>query len=36
MAAEIDRRLGLQAAGSMLPFTVVDSATAKVSAALSA
>jgi RimJ/RimL family protein N-acetyltransferase len=29
MAAEIDRRLGLQAAGSMLPFTVVDSATGK-------
>ncbi len=24
MAAEIDRRLGLQAAGSMLPFTVLD------------
>ena len=26
MAAEIDRRLGLQAAGSMLPFTVFDAA----------
>ena len=26
MAAEIDRRLGLMAAGSMLPFTVLDSA----------
>lgn len=26
MAAEIDRRLGLQAAGSMLPFTVLDAA----------
>jgi RimJ/RimL family protein N-acetyltransferase len=25
MAAEIDRRLGLRAAGSMLPFTVLDS-----------
>jgi RimJ/RimL family protein N-acetyltransferase len=25
MAAEIDRRLGLQAAGSMLPFAVIDS-----------
>ena len=24
MSAEIDRRLGLQAAGSMLPFTVLD------------
>ena len=29
MAAEIDRRLGLQAAGSMLPFAVVDNATAR-------
>jgi N-acetyltransferase len=29
MTAEIDRRLGLQKAGSMLPFTVVDSATGK-------
>jgi len=29
MAAEIDRRLGLQAAGSMLPFAVIDNATAK-------
>ncbi len=27
MAAEIDRRLALQAAGSMLPFTVIDTAT---------
>lgn len=26
MAAEIDRRLGLQTAGSMLPFTVIDAA----------
>lgn len=26
MAAEIERRLGLQAAGSMLPFTVLDAA----------
>jgi RimJ/RimL family protein N-acetyltransferase len=26
MAAEIDRRLGLQAAGSMLPFAVIDNA----------
>jgi RimJ/RimL family protein N-acetyltransferase len=26
MAAEIDRRLGLEAAGSMLPFTVLDAA----------
>jgi RimJ/RimL family protein N-acetyltransferase len=29
MAAEIDRRLGLQAAGSMLPFAVVDNASGK-------
>jgi RimJ/RimL family protein N-acetyltransferase len=29
MAAEIDRRLGLQAAGSMLPFTAVDNSTGK-------
>jgi N-acetyltransferase len=29
MKKEIDRRLGLQAAGSMLPFTVVDHATGK-------
>ena len=29
MVAEIDRRLALQAAGSMLPFTVVDNATGK-------
>ncbi len=29
MGAEIDRRLGLQAAGSMLPFAVIDNATAK-------
>jgi RimJ/RimL family protein N-acetyltransferase len=29
MQAEIDRRLGLQAAGSMLPFAVIDYATAK-------
>ncbi|HEX5958464.1 MAG TPA: GNAT family protein [Hyphomicrobiaceae bacterium] len=27
MAAEIDRRLGLQAAGSMLPFAVIDAGT---------
>ncbi len=27
MAAEIDRRLGLQAAGTMLPFAVIDRAT---------
>jgi RimJ/RimL family protein N-acetyltransferase len=29
MAAEIDRRLALQAAGSMLPFAVVDNATGR-------
>jgi N-acetyltransferase len=29
MAAEIERRLGLQAAGSMLPFAVIDRATGK-------
>jgi RimJ/RimL family protein N-acetyltransferase len=29
MAAEIDRRLGLQAAGSMLPFAVIDNAAGK-------
>ena len=29
MAADIDRRLKLQAAGSMLPFAVIDHATAK-------
>jgi len=29
MGAEIDRRLGLQAAGSMLPFAVIDNAGAK-------
>lgn len=29
MAAEIDRRLGLQAAGSMLPFTVVEPASGR-------
>jgi len=29
MAAEIDRRLALQRSGSMLPFTVVDTATGK-------
>ena len=29
MAAEIDRRLALQAAGAMLPFTVIDNATRK-------
>jgi len=29
MKAEIARRLGLQAAGSMLPFAVIDNATAK-------
>ncbi|MGE3957704.1 MAG: GNAT family N-acetyltransferase [Vicinamibacterales bacterium] len=30
MAAEIERRLGLQAAGSMLPFTVLDASGAPV------
>jgi glucosamine--fructose-6-phosphate aminotransferase (isomerizing) len=30
MAAEIDRRLGLQAAGSMLPFTVLNGAGGRV------
>lgn len=30
MAAEIDRRLGLQAAGAMLPFTVIERATGQV------
>ncbi|WP_196259422.1 GNAT family N-acetyltransferase [Pelagibacterium limicola] len=30
MAAEIDRRLGLQAAGSMLPFTVIDKASRRI------
>jgi N-acetyltransferase len=30
MAAEIDRRLGLQTAGSMLPFAVIDNAVGKV------
>ena len=30
MAAEIERRLGLQAAGSMLPFTVIERATGEV------
>jgi RimJ/RimL family protein N-acetyltransferase len=29
MAADIDRRLGLQAAGSMLPFAVLDNGTGK-------
>jgi RimJ/RimL family protein N-acetyltransferase len=29
MAGEIDRRLGLQAAGSMLPFAVIDNASGK-------
>jgi len=29
MGAEIDRRLGLQTAGSMLPFAVIDNAAAK-------
>jgi RimJ/RimL family protein N-acetyltransferase len=29
MAAEIDRRLGLQAAGSMLPFAVIDNSGGK-------
>ena len=29
MGAEIERRLGLQASGSMLPFAVIDGATAK-------
>jgi N-acetyltransferase len=29
MSAEIDRRLGLQQAGSMLPFTVIDNDTGK-------
>ncbi len=28
MAGEIERRLGLQATGSMLPFTVLDAAAA--------
>ncbi len=30
MKAEIDRRLGLQATGTMLPFTVVDRASGKI------
>lgn len=30
MAAEIDRRLALHAAGSMLPFTVVDRSTGRI------
>src|SRR5690554_1741312 len=30
MAAEIERRLGLQAAGAMLPFTVVDRASGRI------
>lgn len=30
MANEIDRRLGLQATGSMLPFTVIDKATGRI------
>ncbi|MDR4127165.1 GNAT family N-acetyltransferase [Yanghanlia caeni] len=30
MAAEIERRLGLQAAGSMLPFTVIDPASGRI------
>src|SRR5690606_19666774 len=30
MAAEIERRLALQAAGSMLPFTVVDRASGRI------
>lgn len=30
MAAEIDRRLGLQAQGTMLPFTVFDKAAARI------
>lgn len=30
MRAEIDRRLGLQAAGSMLPFTIIDNDTGRV------
>lgn len=30
MAAEIDRRLALQQAGSMLPFTVIDAGTGQV------
>lgn len=30
MAAEIDRRLTLQAAGTMLPFTVIEAATGKI------
>lgn len=29
MTAEIDRRLGLQASGSMLPFTVIDNITGR-------
>jgi RimJ/RimL family protein N-acetyltransferase len=30
MAGEIERRLGLQAAGSMLPFTVIDTLTGAI------
>ena len=30
MAAEIERRLGLQAAGSMLPFTVIDRRSGRI------
>src|SRR5690606_11182457 len=30
MTAEIERRLGLQAAGSMLPFTVIDPASGRI------
>ena len=30
MADEIDRRLGLQDAGTMLPFTVIDPSTKKI------
>jgi RimJ/RimL family protein N-acetyltransferase len=30
MRAEIDRRLGLQAGGSMLPFTIIDNDTGRV------
>lgn len=35
MRAEIERRLALQAAGSMLPFTIIDNATQRVVGATS-
>lgn len=35
MRAEIDRRLALQAAGNMLPFTIIDNATQRVVGATS-